>query len=324
MRSDNVKLWYPSWYGEQALYDVVIHAVKDGNILDSWQNRTGFWQSELLQKENGHGESFYFCVNGIDIFCGGSCWIPADNFLPRITPDKYRRWLELMVGGNEIMTRVWGGGIYKDDAFYDTCDELGILVWQDFMFACGSYPVWTSLRESINEEARQNIRRLHHHPSNVLWAGNNEDHQIQSTNSITTITTKVEEAPTVAYWPSSPFSGGRNTYDLTVGDVHQWNVWHGSQEKYQRFDQVCGRFNSEFRLASFPVLETVRGMVSRAQDLYPQSRVLDFHNKADGHERRIATYIAENFRIVPGLEVSCSCPRNEGILSCPSATVESK
>ncbi|KAJ0413362.1 beta-mannosidase B [Aspergillus carlsbadensis] len=324
---ENVHLWYPSGYGEQALYDVVVHALKDGKALDTWQKKTGFRRSELIQKKDTYGESFYFRINNIDIFCGGSCWIPADNFLPRITPDNYRRWLELMIEGNQIMTRVWGGGIYEDPAFYATCDELGILVWQDFMFACGSYPTWPSLRDSVREEAKQNIRRLRHHPSIILWAGNNEDYQIQEEYKLDydyenkdteswlrgsfparyyyehlLPAVMKEEAPAVAYWPSSPFSGGKNTYDLTVGDVHQWNVWHGTQEKYQRYDQIGGRFNSEFGLASFPVLETVQGMVIRPQDLYPQSRVLDFHNKADGHERRIATYIAENFRIVPGLE----------------------
>ncbi|KAL2831701.1 glycoside hydrolase superfamily [Aspergillus cavernicola] len=321
---DDAKLWYPSGYGEQPLYDVVVHAVKGGKTLDTWEKKTGFRRSELVQKKDRHGESFYIRVNNIDIFCGGSCWIPADNFLPRITPDKYRSWLELMIEGNQIMTRVWGGGIYEEDAFYDTCDELGILVWQDFMFACGSYPAWTGLRDSVREEAKQNIRRLRHHPSVILWAGNNEDYQIQEEYKLDydyenkdaeswlkgsfparyyyeylLPAIMKEEAPAVAYWPSSPFSGGKNSFDLTIGDVHQWNVWHGTQEKYQKYDQIGGRFNSEFGLASFPVIDTVHSMVSKTQDLHPQSRVLDFHNKADGHERRIATYIAENFQILP-------------------------
>ncbi|KAL2862477.1 beta-mannosidase [Aspergillus lucknowensis] len=323
---DNPYLWYPYGYGEQPLYEVVVLAVKDGNTLDTWTKKTGFRGSELIQKKDNHGESFYFRVNDVDIFCGGSCWIPADNFLPRLTPEKYRSWLELMIEGGQNMTRVWGGGIYEDDAFYDACDELGILVWQDFMFACGSYPVWPGLQDSIREEAKQNVRRLRHHPSIVLWAGNNEDYQIQEQYNLNydyenndheswlkgsfparyyyeylLPAVVKQEAPAVAYWPSSPFSNGKNTWDLTVGDVHQWNVWHGSQEKYQRFPEIGGRFNSEFGLASFPVLETVQGMVSNAKDLYPQSRALDFHNKADGHERRIATYIAENFQIQSGL-----------------------
>lgn len=144
--------------------------------------------------------------------------------------------------------RVWGGGIYEEEAFYDICDELGILVWQDFMFACGSYPTWPGLRDSVREEAKQNVRRLRHHPSVVIWAGNNEDYQIQEEykldydyeNKDTEAWLEgsfparyyyehllpavvEEEAPAVPYWPSSPFSNGKNSWDLTVGDVHQWN-----------------------------------------------------------------------------------------------------
>ncbi|KAK7414438.1 hypothetical protein QQX98_006717 [Neonectria punicea] len=243
-----------------------------------------------------------------------------------VNQDKDRSWLELTIEGNQIMTRVWGGGIYEDDVFYDTCDELGILVWQDFMFACGSYPAWPELRESIHEEAKQNVRRLRHHPSVVIWAGNNEDYQIQEESNLEynyedkdteawlagsfparyyyehlLPAVVKEEAPAVPFWPGSPFSNGQNIYDMAVGDIHQWNVWHGTQEKYQRFDKIGGRFNSEFGLAAFPVLATIHGFITKPEDLYPQSRVLDFHNKADGHERRIATYISENFQIAPDL-----------------------
>jgi len=147
-----------------------------------------------------------------------------------------------------IPCRVWGGGIYEDDAFYEICDELGILVWQDFMFACGSYPTWSSLRDSVEAEARQNVRRLRHHPSIVLYAGNNEDYQIQEGYNLDYdyenkdaeswlkcsyparyyyehLLPKViaDESPSVPYWPSSPFSNGKRSDDLTVGDVHQWN-----------------------------------------------------------------------------------------------------
>jgi beta-mannosidase len=148
-----------------------------------------------------------------------------------------------------LMVRsVWGGGIYEEDVFYDICDELGILVWQDFMFACASYPAWPALRNSVREEAKQNVRRLHHHPSIVLYAGNNEDYQIQEWYHLDYDYSNkdaeswlsgsfparyfyehllpqvvAEEAPAVSYWPSSPFSGGKHTSDLTIGDLHQWN-----------------------------------------------------------------------------------------------------
>ncbi|KAJ6443487.1 beta-mannosidase [Purpureocillium lavendulum] len=318
---DDVKAWYPVGYGAQPLYDVTVEIVSGGSVVDRTTKKTGFRRSELVQKDDAYGQSFYFRVNNVDVFAGGSCWIPADNFLPRLTREKYREWLQLMIEGNQVMTRVWGGGIYEDDAFYDICDELGILVWQDFMFACGSYPTWSSLRDSVDAEARQNVRRLRHHPSIVLYAGNNEDYQIQEWYKLDYdyenkdaeswlkgsyparyyyehLLPKVisDESPNVPYWPSSPFSNGKESSDLTVGDVHQWNVWHGTQEKYQTYAKIGGRFNSEFGLEAFPQQVTVENFVTKPSELYPQSHTLDFHNKADGHERRIATYLVENFR----------------------------
>ncbi|CAM1502503.1 Fc.00g044870.m01.CDS01 [Cosmosporella sp. VM-42] len=324
---DGPKLWYPHGYGDQALYDVSVEIVKDGIVLDTWTKKTGFRRSELVQDNDSHGQSFYFRVNNIDVFCGGSCWIPADSFLPRISAERYREWLQLMIQGNQIMTRVWGGGIYEDDGFYNACDELGILVWQDFMFACGNYPAWPSLIESVRTEAQQNVRRLRHHPSVVIYAGNNEDYQIQETynleydyqNKDTESWLKgefparyyyeyllpqvvSEECHTVHYWPGSPFSKGETIHNMTVGDVHQWNVWHGTQEKYQTFHKIGGRFNSEFGMEAFPISSTIQDFITDKSSLFPQSHVMDFHNKADGHERRIAAYLVENFRPQGDLE----------------------
>ncbi|KAF4996700.1 hypothetical protein FGRMN_4358 [Fusarium graminum] len=314
-------LWYPSGYGNQPLYQITVEASLQSTSCDVWSKKTGFRRCELIQDKDQHGESFYFRINNTDVFCGGSCWIPADSLLPRIDLAKYRGWLELMREGNQVMVRVWGGGIYEDDVFYETCDELGILVWQDFMFACGAYPTWPKLRESIESEARDNIRRLRHHPSIIIWAGNNEDYQVQEQCHLeydyddkdpeswlkSSFPGRYyyeyllpmilgQESPGAQYWPGSPFSNGKLSSDLTAGDLHQWNVWHGSQEKYQRFDQIGGRFNSEFGMAAFPVLRTIKEFAANESDLYPQSRVLDFHNKADGHERRIGAYVLENFR----------------------------
>jgi beta-mannosidase len=318
---ESPNLWYPAGYGEQCLYSVTVNASYQGTVLNTWEAKTGFRKSQLVQEKDGHGQSFYFRINNVDIFCGGSCWIPAHSHLPSLDPDKYRAWLQLMIDGNQVMTRVWGGGIYEDNAFYDICDELGILVWQDFMFACGVYPVWPTFSDSIQAEAENNIRRLRHHPSIVIWAGNNEDYQVQEQchldydyddkNPESWLKSNFparyyyehllplimeKETPGTQYWPGSPFSNGKPSDDLNIGDVHQWNVWHGTQEKYQRYGEIGGRFNSEFGLAAFPVLKTVEGFVKNKEDLYPQSHVLDFHNKADGHERRIATYVMENFR----------------------------
>lgn len=220
-----------------------------------------------------------------------------------------------------VCCRVWGGGIYEDDAFYTACDELGILVWQDFMFACGNYPCFSSFLDSVKREAILNVRRLRHHPSIVIFAGNNEDYQVAESSNLTykysdknpenwlktnfparyiyeSLLPDImrSECPSTPYHPGSPWGGGKKTSDPTIGDLHQWNVWHGTQEKYQIFASLGGRFNSEFGMEAFPHLETIKTFVHDDKDLHPQSRLMDFHNKADGHERRLATYLVENVR----------------------------
>jgi beta-mannosidase len=190
----NPELWYPHGYGAQTLYDITVDVSKGEFQLDTMSKWTGSRRGELVKDDDKPGQSFYFRINGIDLFCAGSCWIPADNFIPHLTTEKYRKWVGTMIDGNQVMTRcvlltyfkafanmirVWGGGIEEEEVFYDLCDELGILVWQDFMFGCGSYPTWPKLLDSIREEAICNVRRLRYHPSIVIYAGNNEEYQIQ-------------------------------------------------------------------------------------------------------------------------------------------------
>ncbi|KAK7525896.1 uncharacterized protein IWZ02DRAFT_474219 [Phyllosticta citriasiana] len=319
---DSPALWWPHGYGNQPLYSVKSTLLSaDGTEIDEHTQRLGIRKAKLIRQPDDGGKSFFFQINDTDIFCGGSDWIPADSFLPRITTARYRSWLQTMVDGNQVMVRIWGGGIYEAEAFYDACDELGILVWQDFMFGCGNYPAWQKMRESIRLEATQNVKRLQKHTSVVLYAGNNEDYQVQEQFGLTYnykdknpenwlktdfparyIYEKVPESPSVPYHPGSPWGDGLPTSDRTVGDLHQWNVWHGSQEKYQILDTLGGRFNSEFGLEAFPHIDTIKHYVTDDSQLYPQSHMLDFHNKADGHERRIATYLVENFRTVTDLE----------------------
>jgi beta-mannosidase len=179
------KLWYPHGYGNQTLYDVTTTVRGSDKPLHSVTIRTGFRKCELIQEPDEIGKSFYFRINGIDVFCGGSDWIPADSFTPRITEERYRRWLEMMVDGYQLMIRVWGGGIWEEDDFYDLCDELGILVWQDFMFGCGNYPAYPEMLESIEEECVCQTKRLRHHPSMAIYAGNNEDYQVQEQVGLT-------------------------------------------------------------------------------------------------------------------------------------------
>ncbi|KAF1927066.1 glycoside hydrolase family 2 protein [Didymella exigua CBS 183.55] len=323
----NPRLWYPHGYGAQPLYEVTATVSADEVDLHSTTRRTGFRKGELVQQPDKIGKSFFFRINNVDVFCGGSDWIPADNFTPRITEDKYRKWLEMMIDGYQLMIRVWGGGIWEEDIFYELCDELGILVWQDFMFGCGNYPAFPEILKSIKGECISNVARLRHHPSLVIYAGNNEDYQVQESFGLTYnyedkdpenwlktdfparyIYEKIlpeavaAESPHIPYHPGSPWGDGLKTSNTTVGDMHQWNVWHGTQEKYQIFDTLGGRFNSEFGMEAFPHIDTIRYFCTDPTQLFPQSHMIDFHNKADGHERRIATYLVENFRTKTDLE----------------------
>jgi len=183
---ENIQLWYPHGYGEQPLYEVTATLQFEGKVLHSTSRRIGFRKVELIQEKDDNGNSFFFRINNVDIFCSGSNWIPADSFTPVISAERYRQWLQLMAEGNQTMVRVWGGGIYEEDIFYDVCDELGILVWQDFMFACGNYPAFSDdFRKSTENEAIAILRRIGHHPSLVILAGNNEDYQIQEQYGLT-------------------------------------------------------------------------------------------------------------------------------------------
>ncbi|KAH8596777.1 glycoside hydrolase superfamily [Bisporella sp. PMI_857] len=321
-------LWYPKPYGGQPLYTVTATLYDNTTVLASQSKKFGLRRGELIQRRmtDQPGTTFFFQVNNIPIFCGGSDWIPADNFIPRISNDKYYDWIKLVADGNQFMIRVWGGGIYEEQAFYDACDELGVLVWQDFMFGCGNYPAFPEILKSIRREAQENVKLLRHHPSIVIWAGNNEDYQYQESNKLTYdfenkdaeswlqtdfparyIYEKIladvckELIPDTYYHFGSPW-GGKTTSDPTIGDLHQWNVWHGSQEKYQNFDKLIGRFVSEFGMEAFPNIKTIDYYLPLGKDdpdRYPQSSTIDFHNKADGHERRIALYLVENFRYAP-------------------------
>ncbi|KAJ4376330.1 hypothetical protein N0V83_001613 [Neocucurbitaria cava] len=333
---DDIELWWPRNYGAQSLYAVRANAytTRDPSLsappIHSISKALGFRKVELIQEPDIHGTSFYLRINNVDIFCGGSCWIPADSFLTCMTPEKYRSWVKSAAEGNQTMLRVWGGGIYEDDAFYDAADELGILVWQDFCFACANYPAYPSYLASVEHEARQNVRRLRNHPSLVIWAGNNEDYQIVERYNLEYVsedkdpqswlktefparyiyehllpTIVKQESPRTPYHPSSPFGNGKSTVltvDPTIGDIHQWNLWHGTMQPYQDLPKLGGRFVSEFGMEAYPHLSTLQACITREEDRYLGSMAMDFRNKAIGHERRLMSYVAENFRLKSYLE----------------------
>nr|XP_019043746.1 hypothetical protein I302_08327 [Kwoniella bestiolae CBS 10118]OCF22676.1 hypothetical protein I302_08327 [Kwoniella bestiolae CBS 10118] len=316
----DVKAWYPRGYGDQPLYDLEVQLKNSGgDVLDRITKRVAFRSAKVIQEplEGQEGTSFVFEINGIRVFCGGSNWIPADSFLTEIEPGRYRAWVDLLIRGNQNMLRVWGGGVYEAEELYDACDENGILVWQDFMFGCGLYPSYPKLNESIKLEAEQAVRRLRDHPSVVIFAGNNEDYALAESigvmdykdNSGDYMNSKfparhvyevllpevVDRLSNIFYHRSSPY-GGKDSSDQTVGDIHQWNVWHGTQEPWSNWDKLAGRFVSEFGMQGYPNIRTVKEWTDDKSQLFPQSRISVNHNKADGFERRLELYLMENFR----------------------------
>ncbi|TXT10534.1 hypothetical protein VHUM_02039 [Vanrija humicola] len=320
--SHAVSPWWPRGYGQPTLYRMTVNVTDSkGQIVASTSQRVAFRSARVVQEtlQDAPGMSFVFEVNGVRMFCGGSNWIPGDTLLTRMSADQYRAWVALAAEGNQNMLRVWGGGVYEHEALYDACDESGILVWQDFMFACGLYPSYPAFDDNVRAEATQAVTRLRTHPSVVIFAGNNEDYMLAEEKGIgysgdadtsgqfparyiyETLLPEVVSAHTndIFYWRSSPY-GGSSTRDLTVGDIHQWDVWHGNQAPWSEWDKLAGRFVSEFGMQGYPDLRTVDQYFTdereRANDYHPQSRVSAQHNKCGGAERRLQTYLIENFR----------------------------
>ncbi|KAF9076833.1 glycoside hydrolase [Rhodocollybia butyracea] len=324
---DEVQLWWPVGYGEQRLYNLTLDVLgKDDFPLDTKTLRIGFRSVKLIQEEleepdqYGTGTTFLFEVNGVRIFMGGSNWIPADNFLTTITPNRYRAWLTLLRDGNQNMVRLWGGGLYEPDVFYDTCDELGLLVWQDFQFACGVYPAHDSFVASVRKEAEQNVKRLRHHPAMALFCGNNEGYQmvlqwgdvkdlpaIKIYEDVLPSVVAALTDPIIPYHRGSPYGGvGWDTADPTVGDVHQWNVWGGRELPYHEYDKLGGRFVSEFGMPAMPCMKTIKYWMedAKAKEWHAQSKLMAQHCRAGSFERRFAIAMNDNFKLTEDLETA--------------------
>ncbi len=318
------QLWWPRGYGSQPQYKVEAILLTNDTEVDRAVKKVGLRRLELVQEpvEGESGTTFYFKINNTPIFCGGVNWIPADSFTPQIPAERYQKLLELAADGNMLMLRVWGGGIYEEDQFYDLCDELGLLVWQDFMFACGIYPALDWFQESVKAEVTATLKRLRHHVSLVLWCGNNEDYMIA--NSLGAYDSTLEGDfsqtkfparqiyehllpeicadldPSRPYWPGSPY-GGPDSSSQTIGDRHTWDVWHGQMLDYHEYPRFEGRFVSEFGMQAMPKLATVEAFAP-ASERYPGSRTFDFHNKATDGFRRLAAYLSDNLPVTSELE----------------------
>jgi len=303
------RLWWPRGQGEPHLYELNLSAAMDGAQFEERSLRVGLRRVELRREADAHGESFVIQVNGRPVFCKGANWVPADSFLPRVTRERCEDLVRKAADANMNMLRVWGGGIYETDEFYEACDRLGVMVWQDFAFSCACYPDHLDwFMESVRREAEQNVRRLRNHPSLVLWCGNNENqwgyHDWWGRPAVWGEKIYHELLPEVCarldpdrpYWPGSPW-GGETPNSLRAGDQHLWDVWF-NWEPPERYRSQNGRFVSEFGMQAPPALETIHEYVP-ARERHMQSRTMIHHNKAELGTERLYRYLAGQFR-VPG------------------------
>ena len=318
------KLWWPNGYGEQSLYQITVKVLDKSCVLDEKTTTTGFREIELVQDIDSVGKSFYFKVNGVPIFSKGANYIPQDNFLPRVQKKDYEQLIMDAKRSNMNMLRVWGGGIYEDDVFYELCDTHGIMVWQDFMFACNMYPGDTDFIENVKNEAIDNIKRIRSHPSLVLWCGNNETDEAwhnwgwqkqfeyspeDSLKIWTNYLYMFEELlpelvdkydPSTAYWPSSPSVGWGHEKAYTEGDVHYWGVWWGG-EPFEKYEEKLGRFMSEYGFQGMPDLKTIKTF-TESDDRVMGSEVIDVHQKHPFGWEAIEQYMERDFEVPENFE----------------------
>ena len=314
-RIHNPKLWWPNGYGDQPLYKVKVELLdEDGEVLETITKRIGLRTLTISQEKDLWGKEFAFCVNGVKIFAMGGNYIPEDCIYSRITPELQEYLLESCKRANFNCVRVWGGGYYPSDHFYDLCDEMGLIVWQDLMFACNVYDLTEEFEENITKEITENVKRLRHHASLGLWCGNNEmesawdhwgDFQKETPYLRADYIRLFEEVLPKAvqeadgetfYWHSSPSSGGcfDNPDDANRGDTHYWDVWHG-QKPFTDYRKYFFRFCSEFGFQSFPCAKTVNSFTLE-DDRNIFSRVMESHQKNDAANGKMLYYLSENLR----------------------------
>jgi beta-mannosidase len=274
----NPKRWWPHNNGEPYLYDIKVVVQEGKKILDSISVKKGLRTIELVTEKDSIGESFYFKVNNVPVYAKGANYTPQNSLQNKVTGAHYEKLLNAVVNANMNMLRVWGGGIYENDIFYDLCDEKGILVWQDFMFACAMYPGDKDFLDNVKQEAVDNVKRLRNHASIVLWCGNNENSEgwhrwgwqadrkevekaeiwgnyLKVFDSI--LPNTIAELTDTNYWESSPKYGRGNPKYKTEGDAHDWWIWHDGYP-FEHLEENVPRFMSEFGFQSFPSYETIR------------------------------------------------------------------
>ena len=322
---EDIERWWPNGMGNQKLYDIRIKISNENYSIDSSKS-IGFRTIELITENDSIGNNFFFKVNGIPTFMKGVNYIPQDVFLPRVKDSDYQKILSAAVDANMNMIRVWGGGVYEDDIFYELCDKYGLLVWQDFMFACAMYPGNDSFLRSVEEEAIYNVKRIRNHPSLALWCGNNEvlsawenwgwkkgiiENQSQEIADTIfkaydqifhKILPKViqEYDPATDYWSSSPSSSTGVTESLTSGDAHYWGVWWG-KEPFSTYEEKIPRFMSEFGFQSFPEFSSVEKYTNES-DYNIYSDVMKSHQRSSIGNSTIEEYMLRDYNVPDSFE----------------------
>lgn len=324
---ENPRLWWTHDLGEPYLYQIDILLESDDVLLSKSSVTTGLRKIELIVEPDstGEGSGFRFELNGVPIFAKGANYIPQDIFPTRVTPEEHEKMIRSAVDANMNMIRIWGGGIYEDDEFYDACDQMGILIWQDFMFACSMYPGNPEFLENVREEAIDQVTRLRNHPCIALWCGNNEidlawaqhnpiggwgwkqRYRKRTRQKIWKANTDLFHDllpevvrtlhPEIDYWPSSPYEkeGGHSGNKSISGDMHYWGVWHG-KHPFSDFHTYVGRFMSEYGFQSFPEFRTVQ-TYTLPEDHFIESEVMASHQRSGIGNLRIRSYMEDHYQV---------------------------
>jgi beta-mannosidase len=322
----NPKRWWCNGLGFPHQYEFHFSLENNRKIIDNKELKIGLRTIELVQEKDAFGTSFYFKLNGKTVFMKGANYIPQDSFIPKQTPSSYYELVQNARKANMNMLRVWGGGVYADDEFYNACDANGILVWQDFMFACAMYPGDEQFVENIKQEVIDNVNRLQNHPSIALWCGNNENDegwhnwgwqkqfkysQADSTKiwndykkvfhevipqTLDNLLSKEKNL----YWPSSPSIGWGKKESLTQGDSHYWGVWWG-KEPFEMYKKKVGRFMSEYGFQGMPNLETLQKVIAK-EDFNFTSEAFKNHQKHPTGFETITEYMTRDFPVPTSME----------------------
>lgn len=322
----NPKFWWCSGFGKAHLYPFSINVIDVDTKIDTKNINIGLRTIELIQEKDKIGTSFYFKLNGIPVFMKGANYIPDDSFLPRVSDSIYKARIKDAVNANMNMLRVWGGGVYANDTFYDECDKNGILVWQDFMFACAMYPADKMFLENVKQEIIDNVNQLQNHPSLAIWCGNNEvdeawknwgwqkQYNYSVADSITiwnnyeklfhqlipkTLDSLLSKKKNI-YWPSSPSIGWGRKESMLQGDSHYWGVWWG-KEPFEVYEEKVGRFMSEYGFQGMPNRETFKIFASE-KELNLKSKTVKHHQKHPVGYETIEEYMKRDYKIPKSFE----------------------